>query len=92
MFRVGAHTDYKLDRAAAIEIVALYLFRLADRHGQLITRAWADRRLEELRAHPLTCRCGAPCRTARDLPGAKVWWCASTWQRSIAESRRLARR
>ena len=91
---VGRHAnvDYRFTREADIEVVALHLFRIADRNGQLITRPWADRRLEELRTHPAGCRCDAPCKLALDVPASKVWWVASGWQRSIAESQRLARR
>jgi hypothetical protein len=92
MLLVGAHADYRCTSDDSVEIVALHLFNLADRNGQLITRAWCDRRLDELRAHPQGCRCDAPCQVARDLPARKIWWCATEWQSQIAQSRRLARR
>jgi hypothetical protein len=74
---VGAHADYRYTADADIEVVALHLFELANRNGQLITRRWSDRRLAELRAHPLPCRCDAPCAIAREVPAGKTSWVAA---------------
>ena len=79
-------------REAAVEIVALHLFGIADREGALITRRMVDHHLAELASHPGDCRCAAPCGLVSKVTGNKVWWCAALWQPSVARTRLLAQR
>jgi hypothetical protein len=63
-------------REAAVEVLALNVFGLADAAGQLITRRMVESRLAELAGHPPGCGCGL-CELLPLVTCSKVWWCAS---------------
>jgi hypothetical protein len=80
-------------RETNVEIVALRLFRDADRAGVLITRRHIESKLTELRSHPNDCRrCSRLCQLARKVNSASVFRCAAAWQVQINTTRRLAGR
>jgi hypothetical protein len=78
-------------REAAVEILALDVFNVADRTGQLVTRALVANRLAELATHRVGCGCGL-CELLGLAAPSKVHWTASRWQWSIARTRDRARR
>jgi hypothetical protein len=62
-------------REQLTELVAADVFQRTDAAGETVTAGSVRRRLEELRAHPGGCRCGA-CGAARDDHAYRV---ASAW-------------
>src|SRR5262249_62131552 len=77
-------------REAAVEILALNVFGIADRTGQPVTRRLAEQRLAELAGHADACGCGL-CDLVPPAAVRKGWWTASRWQPSIAPTRGRAR-
>ena len=78
-------------REAAVEILALNVFGIADKDGKPVTRRMTEQRIEELAEHPQGCGCGL-CDLVPLTTVSKVYWTASRWQLSIARTRDRARR
>ena len=78
-------------RVAAVEVLSLNVFGIADRNGQIITRRMVAERLTELGGHPAGCGCGL-CELLPLVTVPKVWRCASRWQADVNLTRVLARR
>jgi len=75
-------------REAAVEVLALNVFNTAA--GAPVTRAMVQNRLDELESHPPGCGCGL-CELVPRVTVSNVQWLVARWQRSIAQTRTLAR-
>jgi hypothetical protein len=69
------------------EIAALDVFARAESAGEQITLAMCERRLEELRSHPPTCRCAHNCADAAKAKPHNVYAAVARWQRWAARQR-----
>ena len=74
--------------AEATELLAVDMFRRAD--GRPITMTMVRSRLEQLRAHRPTCKCGLCGETVAKATADRVYRTASIWQRSVNVTRARA--
>lgn len=66
----------KTSREAAVEILALKVFGVADQDGILVTRRMTDKLLADLGEHTDGCGCGLCCLLPLAAP-SRVYWVAS---------------
>ena len=78
-------------RVQAVEVLALNVFGIAGRSGQLVARRMVSERLTELGGHVGGCACGL-CELLPLVTATRVWRTASRWQGDINLTRLLARR
>src|SRR5882672_5302092 len=74
----------------AAELVAIDVYKRAEKTGERITLAVVKRRVAELLGHAPACRCGLLCEAAAKakVGVGHVWRIASAWQGAIGATRR----
>ena len=74
----------------AAELVAIDVYKRAEKTGERITLAMVKRRVAELLGHAPACRCGLLCEAGAKAKASvgHVWRIASVWQGTIGATRR----